>query len=308
MVEERAPASVSKPHIASPAHGVEIGGCCSLWSPYVPLRLSSAHGRFTRPLWLRPTNLVFELSTDSCHCLTRTFVRERIDPCQHSSTSTPTPRTRCRLGVAELHGVIDRLHVAPYLREPTGDRPWRRWTARSVGSSRSSSGWSPPLTRSGLPGPPGSPGPTRGSPRRRPCPAQAPPVRSRSRPSWTSGHDATAAALDAGLVSPGHAAVIVTPPGNCLTRSVRSSARSSKHTWSRRPPGSAPTSSAGSRAGRSRPSNPTRPSWTPTRTSWSAPRNRRRRTSAHSPCMTTGTAPPPGTSPSPRWPPASWPR
>ena len=49
-----------------------------------------------------------------------------------------------------------------------------------------------------------------------------------------------------------------TPPGNCLTGSALSSARSSKRTWWRRPAGSAPTSSAGSPAGRSRPSNPTR--------------------------------------------------
>ena len=33
-----------------------------------------------------------------------------------------------------------------------------------------------------------------------------------------SGHDATAEALDAGLVSPGHAAVIVQPPDNSRSR------------------------------------------------------------------------------------------
>ena len=31
---------------------LELGGCCSLWSPYVPLRRFAAHRRFTRPLWL----------------------------------------------------------------------------------------------------------------------------------------------------------------------------------------------------------------------------------------------------------------
>ena len=56
--------------------------------------------------------------------------------------------------------------------------------------------------------------------------------------------------------------------------SPQSSARWSRRPWWRRRPGSAPTSSAASPAGRSRPSNPTRRSWTPTRTSSSAPRSK----------------------------------
>ena len=90
-----------------------------------------------------------------------------------------------------------------------------------------------------------------------------------------SGHDATAEALDAGLVSPEHAAVIVRRHRPATRHGEsRSSARSSRRRWCRRRPGSAPTSSAASPAERSRPSNPTRASWTPTRTSWSAPRSK----------------------------------
>ena len=83
-----------------------------------------------------------------------------------------------------------------------------------------------------------------------------------------SGHDATAEALDAGLVSPGHAAVIVQAtsqlPARCSAEQrqvVEADAGGEGR------PGSAPTSCAGSPGGRSRPSNPTRAWWMPTRTS-----------------------------------------
>ena len=32
-------------------------------------------------------------------------------PWQHSSTSTPTPPTRCSSGVAEVHAMLDRMHA-----------------------------------------------------------------------------------------------------------------------------------------------------------------------------------------------------
>ena len=41
-------------HLGLPADEVEKGGCCSLWSPYVPRRRFLVSGRFTRPLWSRP--------------------------------------------------------------------------------------------------------------------------------------------------------------------------------------------------------------------------------------------------------------
>ncbi len=118
-----------------------------------------------------------------------------------------------------------------------------------------------------------------------------------------SGHDATAEALDAGLVSPEHAAVIVRATGQLPDRRERRAA-----------PGRG--DSAGGEGGpvQSRPAPPHRP-----------PRDRGRRTRpedrgrprerAHphrgasrpgevlaDACTTTATAPPPDTSPSPPWP------
>ena len=119
-----------------------------------------------------------------------------------------------------------------------------------------------------------------------------------------SGHDATAEALDAGLVSPEHAAVIVHATGQLPdTVSDASSARSSRQRWWRRRPGSAPTSSAASRAGRSRPSNPTRRRGRPRERAHPHRRASRPGEVLTDACTTTATAPPPDTSPSPPWPP-----
>ena len=97
-----------------------------------------------------------------------------------------------------------------------------------------------------------------------------------------SGHDATAEALDAGLVSPEHAAVIVRATGQLPDRvSAEQRHDGRERPWWRRRPGSVPTSSAASPAGRSRPSNPTRASSTPTRTSSSAPKSKSPGRSAH---------------------------
>ena len=86
------------------------------------------------------------------------------------------------------------------------DRAIRRLEATS-------SRWSPPQTPPVSPRTPDSPVPTPGS-RRRPLSSRATqPDRSPWRVSSTSGHDATAEALDAGLVSPEHAAVIVRATG-----------------------------------------------------------------------------------------------
>ncbi len=126
---------------------------------------------------------------------------------------------------------------------------------------------------------------------------RGPPGRARGA-SWTPGTTPPPKPSMPGSVSPGHAAVIVHATGQLPAGVSASSDRSSKTTWWRRPPGSAPTSSVGSPAARSRPSNPTRPWWTPTRTSSSAPRSKPPGTSAHSRCTTTATAPPPDTSPS----------
>ena len=96
-----------------------------------------------------------------------------------------------------------------------------------------------------------------------------------------SGHDATATALDAGLVSPGHAAVI-----------VQRHRTTTRHGERRAAPGGRSTPGGEGRSVQPRPAPPARPpgdrgrrtrpdaSWTPTRTSWSAPRNKPPRTSA----------------------------
>ena len=66
-----------------------------------------------------------------------------------------------------------------------------------------------PPTRPAPPWTPGSPGPRPGSPRPPPSPAPHAAREVALAKELQSGHDATAAALDDGLVSPAHAAVIV---------------------------------------------------------------------------------------------------
>ena len=139
-------------------------------------------------------------------------------------------------GVADLHGVIDRLHAAPQCTaRPAAavaevDRAIRRLealklkmvaaadragTAKDAGFTDTNAWVAKTTTVS------------------RSDAARQVALGHRS---VDSGHDATAEALDAGLVSPGHAAVIVHATGQLPDDGEsRSSVRSSKPTWSRRP-------------------------------------------------------------------------
>ena len=211
-------------------------------------------------------------------------------------------------GVADLHGVIDGLHAAPTLSvTPSStvvevDRAIRRLealklkmvaaadqagTARDAGFTDTNAWVAKTTTVS------------RSDAARQVALAN----------DLSSDHDATAEALDAGLVSPGHAAVIVQATRQ-LPDTVSSEQRQvvEAHLVENASPVTAPTSSAASPVVRSRLSNPTRASSTPTRTSWSVLKSKRRRTSARSRCTTTATAPAPDTSPSPPSPQRSWPR
>ena len=85
----------------------------------------------------------------------------------------------------------------------------------------------------------------------------------------TGAHHATAAALDQGLVCPGHAAVILNA-GQQLPHTLSKEQRRVVEDWSSRPNASTPTSCAGSPAAPSRRSNPTRTPSTPMRTSRSS--------------------------------------
>ena len=125
-----------------------------------------------------------------------------------------------------------------------------------------------------------------------------------------SGHDATAQALDAGLVSPGHAAVIVHATGQLPagvsaeqrrvveTHLVEKAARFSPDQL-RRVARRAIEAVEPYQSVVDAHENEIRSS---------GPKSKSPGTSAHSRCMTTVTAPPPDTSPSRRWPRASWAR
>ena len=101
---------------------------------------------------------------------------------------------------------------------------WRSSTARSVASSPTSSSWSPPQTPRGSRRTPDSPAPTPGWRRPPPCRAADAARQVALATELDSGHDATAEALDAGLVSPEHAAVIVRATGQLPDRGQRRAA------------------------------------------------------------------------------------
>ncbi len=116
------------------------------------------------------------------------------------------------------------------------------------------------------------------------------------------GHDTTAQALDAGLVSPAHAAVIL-HAADQLPAGVSDQQRATVESVlveqaQRLNPDQ--LRRLARRASRGR-SNPTKQPSTPTRTTSSAPRKPPPATPAASPSTTTTTAPPPATSPSRPW-------
>ena len=127
-----------------------LGGCCSLWSPCVPLRRCLAHGRFTRPLWLRPRGCSircphFELPLDSNICSLENISMAALLDLHPDAAHPVLPVSRSARGAgpdARRRRAASSEH-APVVAEL--DRAIRRIEA-------SSSRWSPLPTRPGREG------------------------------------------------------------------------------------------------------------------------------------------------------------
>ncbi len=117
-------------------------------------------------------------------------------------------------GVAEVHAVLDRMHADARRLEPGQQRStWRRSTARSGASRPSSSSWSRPQTHAGVAKDAGFTGADAWLAKTTTVSRADAARQVALAGELESGHDATAEALDAGLVSPEHAAVIVRATG-----------------------------------------------------------------------------------------------
>ncbi len=127
----------------------------------------------------------------------------------------PDAPTRCSLGLLRCTQ-LDRMHAGAH--PPVGSRPstlrtWPRSTAPSGGSSPSSSSWLRLLTPAGVAKDAGFTGADAWLAKTTTVSRADAARQVALAAELDSGHDATAEALDAGLVSPEHAAVIVRATG-----------------------------------------------------------------------------------------------